>query len=265
MGIDIFSLFGETSANVLIPGRDPGSISGSLFIDKNMNLNGSVREQNILNEFLGGNIPDFLRKFVPITINYLNDTITYLTMPDYLSIGSNDDFIRMPMNPHTAQTIADKYDCTLPTKKMVHDIWSKADFKINPHPHGPPYDASMESSERYLWHENTIKQQFKDLNISIGSFISGIKKDVVITNKLTPNNPNKRVAIYGWIQPDGIAIQGLNPSSHEDTYADYSHGIRLIANDVIVNGKVDRIQNVFKDIKLSLLISDEGPLNFLAY
>jgi hypothetical protein len=57
----------------------------------------------------------------------------------------------------------------------------------------------------------------------------------------------------------------MNYWSHEDTYADYSHGIRLIANDVMVNHSPMRIQDVFKDATLSELISDEGILTFLRY
>ena len=51
---------------------------------------------------------------------------------------------------------------------------------------------------------------------------AGHKKDVVLTNKLSPNNPNKRVAIFGWIKSDGKPIQGLNYWSHSDIYVDYT-------------------------------------------
>ncbi|CAB4196570.1 hypothetical protein UFOVP1290_90 [uncultured Caudovirales phage] len=39
----------------------------------------------------------------------------------------------------------------------------------------------------------------------------------------------------------------------------------MIANDIIVNGNMMRIQDVFKDTKLSALLSDEGILNFTSY
>lgn len=109
------------------------------------------------------------------------------------------------------------------------------------------------------------KKQLTDLNLDPHALTSGHKKDVVITNRLYPNNPNKRVAIYGWIQSNGQPIQGLNPVSHEDTYEDYSHGIRMISNDVIVNGNPMRMQDVFSDAKLWMLVSDEGPLTFQRY
>ncbi len=69
-----------------------------------------------------GNIPDFLRNFKAINIKNL----TYLSMSDYLSIGNNNDYVRIPMSPLMAQKIADKYDCTMPTKFMVETIHNQA-------------------------------------------------------------------------------------------------------------------------------------------
>lgn len=251
------------SVDKLIPKRDSSSVTGSQFITNNFSLGGKTRENNILNEFLNGNVPDFLRKFDSITVTSKSNTITYLVMTDYLSIGSDSDYVRMPMNPLSAQIIADKYDCTLPTRKMVNDIWSSSKNKLQPLPWGPPYDSSMMSTERVGIHNTRIQNQLKNKDFT--HLTSGHKKDVVLTNRLSPNNPNKRVAIYGWIQLDGKPIQGLNPLSHEDTYEDYSHGIRLIANDVMVNGSPMRIQDVFKDANLSALVSDEGILTFTRY
>lgn len=264
--MNVFSILsGGSGDNLLIPNRDPGAVTGSVFIQNNMNIIGAVREQNILNEFIHGNIPDFLRNFVPVTISNNSDSLTMVVMPDVLSIGSNDDYVRMPMNPLTAQKIADQYDCTLPTKKLVDIIWKNATNKLDPKPWGPPYDGDMIKTYRVGVHNATIQKQLTDLNLDPHALTSGHKKDVVITNRLYPNNPNKRVAIYGWIQSNGQPIQGLNPVSHEDTYEDYSHGIRMISNDVIVNGNPMRMQDVFSDAKLWMLVSDEGPLTFQRY
>lgn len=246
----------------LIPLKKSNSITGSEFISNNINLDRMTREQNILNEFLNGNIPDFLRNFIPITISDKNNTITYLTTSDYLSIGSDNDYVRMPMMPLTAQKIADQYDCTLPTRKMVLDIWKQSEYKLNPLPIPP--DKEMMSTNRFYNHNCKIQNQI--INKDKTKLISGHKKDVVLTNKLSPNNPNNRVAIYGWIKQNGVPIQNLNPLSHEINYSDYAHGIRLIANDVVVNGLPTRIQDIFTDTTLSALINDEGDsLKFLRY
>lgn len=247
----------------LIPQKDNSALVGSAFIQANMSVSRTTREQNILDNFLSGNIPDFLRNFVQVSVNSGHNSITYLVTSDYLSIGSNDDYVRMPMNPLTAQKIADKYDCTLPTRKMVNDIWLHSTNKLQPMSWGPPYDATMMSTYRIGVHNEWIQKQLSGKDFT--ALTSGHKKDVVLSNKMSPNNPNKKVTIYGWIQNNGQPIQGLNYWSHEDTYSDYSHGIRLIARDVMVNGSPMRIEDVFKDTKLSALISDEGILSFLKY
>ena len=261
MGLDIYSILnGVTSGNALVPARDPGAVTGSAFIQNNLDLTGNAREQNILGEFEHGNIPDFLRNFVPVTVTSAVGTITYLVTSDVLCLGSNEDYVRMPMTPLTAQAIANQYDCTLPTRKIANDIWAAAPNKLTPLPWGPPFDGDMLKTYRIGVHNSRIQAQLNGMNAQ--ALITGHKKDVVLTNKLAPNNPNQRVAIYGWIQPSGQPIQGLNPVSHEVTYADYSHGIRLIANDVMINNQAGRITDVFSDPTLCSLISDEGPLTF---
>jgi len=234
------------------------SITGSQFIQNNLSLNGSIRETNILREFTNGNIPDFLRTFVPITIKNGTNTITYYVMPDYLSIGTNEDYCRMPMNPLTARTITDLYGCVLPTKKMVDDIYKNADIKLQAKPYGPPYNEEMESTTRFQWSNNAIQNQLAGK--ALGELVAGHKKDVVIGKQLLTNKKN--VGIYGWFL-NGTAIQGPNPnySSHSSLYSDYSHGIRLISAQCIVNNNQTDIYSVLKDPKLCNLISSEGSFD----
>ena len=57
---------------------------------------------------------------------------TIEVMPDYLAVGSDDDFVRMPMTPQTAQQIADLFGCMLPTRKMVDAIDAAAEVRLAP-------------------------------------------------------------------------------------------------------------------------------------
>ncbi len=256
--IDLFgSFFKKTPED-----RNFLAVSGSQFIKNNMNLNGRERDKNIVQELSNGNVPNFLREMSAISVSNSTDKITYYVTSDYLSIGSDEDYVRIPMTPIDAQVIADQFGCMLPTRKMVNDIWRSSTIKLAPLPWGPPFNIEMHSTYRYGEHSNRIQNQ---LSGRIDSLISGHKKDVVLTNKLYPKNPKRRVAIYGWIQKNGVAIQDLNPSAHEDLYADYSHGIRLISKKALLNDKIIDIIDILKEPKLCSLLSDEGILNFVRY
>lgn len=238
-----------------IPGRTTDSITGSSLANKLMNsLPDQNRENIFLDEYVKGNVPSFLRHPVEITISSGANKITYQVLPDYLCIGTDEDFIRTPLNPITAKKIADLYNAVLPTTKIVNQIWKAATVKVAPKPNGPPYNAYQQSIAAILENENAIKEQTRGM--LLGKLLAGHKKDVVITSRLVKNS--WPVAIYGWHYLNGKVIQGLNTTHHDKLYKDYSHGIRLVSKKVIVNGNTMSFYDVLKNRKLCNLISDEG-------
>ncbi|MGE5254336.1 MAG: hypothetical protein ACM3N7_10260, partial [Planctomycetaceae bacterium] len=68
-----------------------------------------------------------------------------------------------------------------------------------------------------------------------------------------------KIAIYGWHRPSGIPIQPLS-TVHGASYADYSHGIRLISNRLLLNGKPRLYYEVLEDPARAELLSDEGVI-----
>ncbi|MBF0441724.1 MAG: hypothetical protein HQK54_07475 [Oligoflexales bacterium] len=219
------------------------------------------REEKILTEFEKGNLPSFLRRLVPIHIAHENNgkkhKITVWVMPDYLSIGSDDDFVRIPMNPVTAQKIADYYGLLLPTTIIVDEVYRQAKIKLKPSnmPPGP----EMTSIDFYLNHNKRIEDQLKGK--SHGALTAGHKKDIVVTNRLN-NTPTRRVAIYGWhrtLRDTGTPIQPLSVV-HGVKYADYSHGIRLVGRGVVIDGMEYDLEDVLKDKAFAFLLSKEGAL-----
>ena len=248
-----------------IPPRLPGAMTGSQFADLVRNSSVAAREAAVLAELAAGNIPGFLRKFVPITVNATINgtphTAIYYVMPDYLSIGSDDDFLRMPMGPRTATAFADAIGCTLPTRKMVNDIHAAAAVKLAPFPFSPNTYA-IDTVNVFQLSHNQIETQWAAAGAVRGTLVSGIKKDVVIT-ALLANNPGK-VAIYGWHQLNGNPIQPLF-TGHGINYMDYSHGIRLVKRRMLVDGQPMMIEEVLVNPALAPLISDEGAYSDSRY
>jgi len=221
------------------------------------------REQAILNEILKGNLPSFLRKLIPVKLKYeLTNgktlAATIFVMPDYLAIGSDNDFLRIPMNLYTATAIVARYGFVLPTKKMVDAIYDQSSYHFKPQPMTP--GPQMRSTEYYRVHNRMIEEQSRARGIPVGELVSGDKKDVVITNLLA-SKPG-RIAIYGWHQSSGAPIQPLS-TLHGARYADYSHGIRLVSEMAILDGKLRSIYDILQDGLLANVLSDEGPIRNL--
>ena len=182
----------------------------------------------------------------------------FKVLPDYLAVGSDSDFVRIPMTPDTAQRIADLTDTLLPSVKMVDAIYMNAQVKLEPQP--KPASPQAGSNEYYLDHNRMIEHQRLEAGAKLGSLIAGHKKDLVITNRLN-NNPD-HLAIYGWHRmEDGkpVPIQPLT-TVHLKDYVDYSHGVRLVSKMVRVDGTVTSIVSILRDPELSGILSDEGPI-----
>src|SRR5262249_8872584 len=141
------------------------------------------REQAILDEISKGNLPEFLRKLVPVKLQGQLATgkdliATIFVTPDYLAIGSDADFLRIPMNLHTAVAGAQRFGFVLPTRKMVDAIYLQSRYRLVPRP--LPAGSQMRSTEYYWTHNELIDDQMHAVGLQLGALVSGDKKDVVI-------------------------------------------------------------------------------------
>jgi hypothetical protein len=238
------------------PTRAAGAPTGSEFARQIESLSPVDREAAALRQITQGNIPKFLRvlKHIDVRITDSNGTLhsaTYFVTPDYVAIGADGDFFRIPVRPATAQAIATAAKASLVTTKISDDIFAGAQVKLDPRPLTKDRDAAATFYE----HHKIIEEQRK--GHPLGQLIAGIKKDVVLTNRLA-EKPN-RVAIYGWHYPNGKPIQPLYVG-HTDSHVDYSHGIRLMSQQMIVDGQSREVRDILKDKELCALISNEGPI-----
>lgn len=246
-----------------IPPRAAAAPVGSEFVRRTEGLSETSRETVIEAELLYGNLPDFLKKLKPVTLQDTIDgrttSITICVMPDYLALGVDDDFLRLPMALPTALTIADRFGFVLPTPKMVDAIYEQSDVQLRPQPLAP--GDAMRSTGYYWRHELRIREQRRTRGAPLDALISGQKKDVVLSSRLLAR-PG-RVAIYGWHQGSGRPIQPLS-TVHGESYADYSHGVRLVSVVAYVDGRPRSMLDLLEDAQLAPLLSDEGPVPGIA-
>ncbi|MCB0472964.1 MAG: hypothetical protein KDC56_07890 [Flavobacteriaceae bacterium] len=223
----------------------------------------SQREDSLVPYMLNGGMPAYNFHFQKVAYTYRSPSgkkfrVRLWVSPDYLSVGNNEKFVRMPLTPQSAQLVADTFHALLPTTKMVDEIYKAASVKLAP----VPLTENRDSLATFIKHNEIIEDQLKR-KIPDG-IVAGIKKDVVQSNAVFENPKSNRVAIYGWHQLNGIPIQPLY-TGHVDWYVDYSHGIRLIYEKMSINNKIYFVKDVLNDPELSGSICDESNCKLMRY
>jgi hypothetical protein len=179
------------------------------------------RETAYLDQFLDGNVPEFMRVLRPVEVGELTIYVT----PDYLCVGADYDYVRIPMNPVTAQTIADHYDASLLTPMMVDAVEKHAEvilpFQAMTPRQGFEYDHSMMFTDRYVIHNRWIEKTLKERGARRGQLLFNHKKDIVLDPWLETVNYSQ-VGVY--LRSVGHTFK---THSHPWHYKDYSHGVRL--------------------------------------
>lgn len=252
----------KTMVKVTLPVAQPERLTGAAFYKQAAAMNWQQRDSLALKEMLAGNMPSFLLHFVPVELKSFDSlsgkwikALAYVS-PDYVSIGTTEDWARIPLTPMAAQQLADSLHCFLPTKKLVDEIYAAAVIKPEP----VPLFAFRDSSPVFYQHHLIIEGQRKGKT----GLIAGIKKDVVISGRLLENNKTNRVAIYGWHKPDGKPIQPLY-TGHVNWYVDYSHGIRLVYQWLRVGKKWLHYTTILNHTVLHKLLCIEELCSFYKY
>jgi len=257
----------QTDHVISLPDRLSDAPTGSELVTILSPMGLQQREERILSEILSGNIPDFLRTLVPIAITKTKDgevdTAIFYATCDYLAIGSDEDYFLIPMTPILAQELADSLHMSLPTRKMVNALWNQAELKLEPAPIPP--SSAMVTIPVFSDHNSIVHQQrYESISAyPLGHLVAGHKKDVILSNRIMTNQD--KVFIYGWHQLNGQPIQPLY-SGHVNWYADYSHGIRLVQEEIFIHDQLYNIRDVLMDSVLYSIMSDEdGPMEMPYY
>ncbi|HEY6551838.1 MAG TPA: hypothetical protein VI669_00700, partial [Vicinamibacteria bacterium] len=209
----------------------------------------------VVAELESGNIPSFLGHLTPVKLtagaaSTLRAATIWVT-PDYLAIGSDEDFLYVPLTYYSATTVAQRFGCVLPTARMVDAIYEQSAHHLKPAP--LPAGPLMRSNLYLTKHQQRIDAQRSGL--PLGQLISGHKKDLVLSNRL--RRAPGRVAIYGWHRAPGAPIQPLS-TIHGAEYVDYSHGVRLVSATVVIDDEPRSIYDALQDSRVAPVLNREG-------
>jgi hypothetical protein len=238
-----------------LPARPAGAMAGSEFMRRTSGLSDADRDRAAVAEIERGNVPSFLARLTPVEIaggaSGSGVAATLWVTPDYLAIGSDADFVYVPLSYPSATLVADRFASVLPTAKMVDAIYEQSAHQLPPLP--LPAGPQMRSNAYLSRHQQGIDAQRAGL--PLGVLIAGHKKDLVLSNRL--HRLPGRVAIYGWHRAADRPIQPLS-TVHGAGYVDYSHGVRLVSASVVVNGRARSIYEALQDSLVAPVLSREG-------
>lgn len=238
------------------PPRPPADqrTPGSQFLETLRGMTEEQRDDAIFREVSRGNIPDFLRpeNFYELavygTVNGQDVEIRVQVAIDYLAVGTNDDYVRVPVSPLLAQRIADQFGYILPSEKVVRELDSEsratrqdiaflaapdaAQLVIDPETHRQVFEKWnhkkygayegrwMRSIEFIQQIDMLADEQILQRHLR-GGIRAGQSKDMIYHPEAQRGST---VCIF---HP---RAQGVNYVSHPDTYWDYSHGARYLLN-----------------------------------
>ncbi|MFO0593458.1 MAG: GH25 family lysozyme [Polyangiaceae bacterium] len=243
-----------------LPPRRADAPGGKALFERAGKLSLAAREALFHDQILAGNVPSFARAWWPVRVTAPGGALVgvILVTPDYLAVGSDEDFVRVPLTPITAQRIADDLGCLLPTKKIAMDVFAAGRAQV-----AIPRSHDREAPATFVRHDADIEAARKTRGDPLGSLLTGHKKDIVVTNRLC--HCAHKLAIFGFYQANRKPWQDLNtksrlPLAHYDLYVDYSHGVRLVHGLMRVGTARMRVAEVLRDPALASLVSEEGVI-----
>ncbi|HEY9684964.1 MAG TPA: hypothetical protein V6C86_25530 [Oculatellaceae cyanobacterium] len=267
-------------------------LNGKLHLGKSQDphdrgLLGDARQVAIAREWAQGNIPEFMRPEHFKTIVLKDDQgnelkVKVMTRP--AAVGNNSDSITAPINTELTYAACKAFNMGVPTRKLADAMYKQADCRLPAQ--GLVSNASdslyMDGNGFYALHDKNTKERLKDVPDS--ALVVGPWKYYTLSKYADPTNypkMSKRLFQFGFWDSNGNPIQqgifnggeksGRDKNGRdEDTiqnlkhgreHQDYSLAWQGVSQDVILNGKPARYDDVLKDPRYAHLLSDEGPFD----
>lgn len=220
-------------------------------------LSGQAREDFILEQVKNGCVPDFMRAPAVVTLSGAGVTAQLEVCPDYLCLGTDDDFVYAQCTIVTAQKIADVIGAMLPTRRVVDAIWRQAPVKIEPITQTP--DKTMVTSPVMLKQSAEVREARLKDDEPLGTLTAGAFKDYILVPEMA-EQPGQ-TCIYGWHRRDGSPIQGPNLAAHNAAYVDYSQCPRFVSIELWVGDDLVMMKDALAG-PLHPLVSDRASKVF---
>lgn len=187
-----------------------------------------------------GDLPDFLRTFVAVLARDGQYELVYYAMPDFISVGNETYFVRLPLTARGAQKVLERYNkkgCRLlqPTAKMTAQIFAQDGTQRLVY-HGLGDDSI---STEYMHRHNALIEAHRIRNGHVlGELTSGHRKEIVVSEGI-PRDSKGTVwwgGVYSWSTPDKPTVAENNALAHTKSsdaqdHDEYAQAQRLVHRD----------------------------------
>ncbi len=237
-----------------IPARPPGARSGSQFVAYVRGMDGAARERAILAELMGGNIPSLPAQPQEGGARRSGGRPGRAVGDARLSGDRLDeDFVRFPGQ------LRDRQRGGPPLRlRVAHHHHRRRDLRPGrAAAFAADHDARPGDDLDRLFRAARRQDPPADQRPPARPAGRRAKKDYVVTGRLALASTQE--AICGWHRGVGAPIQPLS-LVHGSRYADYSHGVRLVAETVYVDGRPRSFCDLLADPQPARLLSREGAI-----
>lgn len=188
----------------------PAPESATSIMARTSGMSQTAREREFIRLINSGNVPSWTFTTVQIR-NGLSVT------PDFIAVGTDEDYIWVPLTPAGAMLVLGQIGFRLPTRSEAEAIYAYALASGN----NIPFQSFTPTSGQTRWGNlamTTSKNKIMRVLNGRRGLIDGHKKYVL-------GERNGKVLIYGGHYADGSLVQPYS-DIHDASYLDYSHGIR---------------------------------------
>ena len=212
---------------------------------------GTAREDAILDLVRSGNV---VVQWVPLTVDVGGVRATFQVTAEPLMLGSSSaDGFYPGVTASTLQKIADFYDATLLTPKLVDEIWRQAQVRVDPFIGMANSEASvrtMADTSTFVRHTDAIRAKIPS-GVGSGKLLANIGKYWVVSAwtsrrlgiKGAPSIPSSEN--YGFFSSapgvvrsvarlPGVNVVQTPGHAHDYNHSDYSQVVMLVKRDVTV-------------------------------
>lgn len=212
--------------------------SARLFPEEIRHKKGAERERAIYAAVMKEGLPEFQE--VATTMKS-RDGREHKVVIRITKRALNINGMGIPMTQETAELIAEKTGCMLPTAAIMKAVFEDPKFKKLVMPTLPP-GPSMTSTEYYEQHNRMILEQMRQKGINENGAVIGAEKTICAGPKNT-----SRLLLHGGLRPDGRLYQNNTLTPHSKRYyVDYSQRARLVDRKIVVDDKEMDIEEARK-------------------